>query len=134
MDGRVENYVRDKRGFAIMPTHDNLTLVIAGWPYAEFAENKNDIEGNYLRTIELAPLLADRLRGAKREARFAGAAVPNYFRRPFGPGWVLVGDAGYNRDFITAQGIMDAFHDAGTLRGCTRPVILWREYVRGCDA
>jgi 2-polyprenyl-6-methoxyphenol hydroxylase-like FAD-dependent oxidoreductase len=134
MDGRVENYVRDKRGFAIMPTHDNLTLVIAGWPYAEFAENKNDIEGNYLRTIELAPLLADRLRGAKREARFAGAAVPNYFRRPFGPGWVLVGDASYNRDFITAQGIMDAFHDAGTLRGCTRPVILWREYVRGCDA
>ena len=112
MDGRVENYVRDKRGFAVMPTHDNLTLVIAGWPYAEFAENKNDIEGNYLRTIELAPLLADRLRGAKREARFAGAAVPNYFRRPFGPGWVLVGDAGYNRDFITAQGIMDAFHDA----------------------
>jgi 2-polyprenyl-6-methoxyphenol hydroxylase-like FAD-dependent oxidoreductase len=23
-----------------------------------------------------------------------------------------VGDAGYNKDFITAQGIMDAFHDA----------------------
>jgi 2-polyprenyl-6-methoxyphenol hydroxylase-like FAD-dependent oxidoreductase len=112
MDGRVENYARDKRGFAVMPTHDDLTLVIAGWPYAEFAENKNNIEGNYLKTIELAPLFADRLRGAKRQARFAGAAVPNYFRRPFGPGWVLVGDAGYNRDFITAQGIMDAFHDA----------------------
>jgi len=112
MDGRVENYARDKRGFAVMPTHDNLTLVIAGWPYAEFAENKNDIEGNYHRTIALAPVLADRLRGAKREARFAGAAVPNYFRKPFGPGWVLIGDAGYNRDFITAQGIMDAFHDA----------------------
>jgi 2-polyprenyl-6-methoxyphenol hydroxylase-like FAD-dependent oxidoreductase len=112
MDGRVENYARDKRGFAVMPTHDDLTMVIAGWPYAEFTENKNDIEGHYLKTIELAPLFADRLRGAKREARFAGAAVPNYFRRPYGPGWALVGDAGYNRDFITAQGIMDAFHDA----------------------
>jgi 2-polyprenyl-6-methoxyphenol hydroxylase-like FAD-dependent oxidoreductase len=112
MDGRVENYMRDKRGFGVMPTHGDLTLVIAGWPYAEFAENKNDIEGHYLKTIELAPAFADRLRGAKREARFAGTAVPNYFRRPFGPGWVLVGDAGYNRDFITAQGIMDAFHDA----------------------
>jgi 2-polyprenyl-6-methoxyphenol hydroxylase-like FAD-dependent oxidoreductase len=112
MDGKFETYIRDKHGFAAMPTHDDLTLVIAGWPYSEIAKNKNDIEGNYRRTIELAPILADRLRGAKREAHFAGAAVPNYFRRPFGPGWVLVGDAGYNRDFITAQGIMDAFHDA----------------------
>jgi 2-polyprenyl-6-methoxyphenol hydroxylase-like FAD-dependent oxidoreductase len=112
MDGRFENYIRERRGFAVMPTHDNLTLIIAGWPYAELAENKTDIEGNYLKTIGLAPLFAERLRGAKREARFAGAAVPNYFRRPYGPGWVLVGDAGYNRDFITAQGIMDAFHDA----------------------
>ena len=39
-------------------------------------------------------------------------AVPNFFRKPFGPGWALVGDAGYNKDFITAQGISDAFRDA----------------------
>jgi 2-polyprenyl-6-methoxyphenol hydroxylase-like FAD-dependent oxidoreductase len=38
-------------------------------------------------------------------------AVPNYFKRPFGPGWALVGDAGYNKDFMTAQGISDAFRD-----------------------
>ena len=112
MDGRFETYVRDKRAFAAMPTHDDLTLVIAGWPYAEFAENKKDIEGNYLKTIELAPDFAERLRGATREAPFAGAAVPNYFRKPYGPGWALVGDAGYNKDFITAQGILDAFRDA----------------------
>ncbi len=112
MAGRLENYVRDLRGFAAAPTHDGLTMVIAGWPYAEFAENKKDIEGHYLKTIALAPAFADRLRGARQEERFVGAAVPNYFRKPYGPGWVLVGDAGYNRDFITAQGIMDAFHDA----------------------
>jgi 2-polyprenyl-6-methoxyphenol hydroxylase-like FAD-dependent oxidoreductase len=112
MDGRLENYVRDKCGFAAAQTHDGLTMVIAGWPYAEFAENRKDIEGNYMKTIATAPAFADRLRGAKREAVFAGAAVPNYFRKPYGPGWVLAGDAGYNRDFITAQGIMDAFHDA----------------------
>jgi flavin-dependent dehydrogenase len=111
-DSRFENYIRDKRGFAVAPTHDGLTMVIVGWPYAEFAENKKDIEGNYLKTIELAPTFADQLRRAKREVRFVGAAVPNYFRKPYGPGWVLVGDAGYNRDFITGQGIMDAFHDA----------------------
>jgi 2-polyprenyl-6-methoxyphenol hydroxylase-like FAD-dependent oxidoreductase len=39
-------------------------------------------------------------------------SVPNFFRKPFGPGWALVGDAGYNKDFITAQGIQDAFRDA----------------------
>jgi flavin-dependent dehydrogenase len=112
MDGRFETYIRERRGFGVMPTHEELTLIIVGWPYAELDKNKKDIEGNYLKTIELAPAFADRLRGAKREARFAGAAVPNYFRKPYGPGWVLVGDAGYNKDFITAQGIMDAFHDA----------------------
>jgi len=112
MDGRFETYIRDQRGFAAAPTHDELTLVIVGWPYAEFADYKTNIEANYLKTIDLAPAFADRLREARREAPFAGAAVPNYFRKPYGPGWALVGDAGYNRDFITGQGIMDAFHDA----------------------
>jgi len=112
MDSKFETYIREKRGFGVAPTHDDLTMVIAGWPYAEFAQNRQDIEGNYLKTIELAPAFAERLRSAKREARFLGAAVPNYFRKPYGPGWALVGDAGYNRDFITGQGIMDAFHDA----------------------
>jgi 2-polyprenyl-6-methoxyphenol hydroxylase-like FAD-dependent oxidoreductase len=112
MNGRFENYARNERGFAAAPTHEGLTMVIVGWPYAEFAENKKHIEENYLKTIELAPAFAARLRAAKREARFVGMAVPNYFRKPYGPGWTLVGDSGYNRDFITGQGIMDAFHDA----------------------
>jgi 2-polyprenyl-6-methoxyphenol hydroxylase-like FAD-dependent oxidoreductase len=38
--------------------------------------------------------------------------VPNRFRKPYGPGWALVGDAGYAKDPVTAQGITDAFHDA----------------------
>ena len=62
--------------------------------------------------FDLVPPFAERLRAAKREARFVGTAVPNFFRKPFGPGWALVGDAGYNKDFITAQGIHDAFRDA----------------------
>ena len=87
-------------------------MVIVGWPHAEFASVKADIEGNYLKAIAMAEVFADRLAGAKRMTRFAGAAVPNYFRKPYGPGWALVGDAGYNRDFITGQGIQDAFRDA----------------------
>ena len=112
MYGRFETYIRDRRGFAATPTHDGLTMVIVGWPYAEIRENRKDVEGSYLKAVELAPAFAERLRGATREERFRGAAVPNFFRKPYGPGWALVGDAGYNRDFITGQGMMDAFHDA----------------------
>jgi flavin-dependent dehydrogenase len=115
--GKFEVYVRPGRGWAAAPTHDGLTLVVAGWPSAEFGANKKDVEGNYLKMFDQAPEFADRIRGAKREARFAGTAVENYFRKPFGPGWALVGDAGYNKDFITAQGISDAFRDAELCAG-----------------
>jgi 2-polyprenyl-6-methoxyphenol hydroxylase-like FAD-dependent oxidoreductase len=112
MRGRFETYVRPNRGMAAWPTNDDLTVVIAGWPYAEFEANKKDIEGNFFKTYDLAPAFAERLRTGVRETRFVGTAVPNFFRKPYGPGWALVGDAGYNKDFITAQGIHDAFRDA----------------------
>ncbi len=112
IDGRFEVYLRPPRAFAVWPTNDDLTLVIGGWPFAEFEANKIDIEGNLQKIFELVPAFAERLRGAKREARIVGAAVPNFLRKPFGPGWALVGDAGYIKDFITAQGITDAFRDA----------------------
>jgi 2-polyprenyl-6-methoxyphenol hydroxylase-like FAD-dependent oxidoreductase len=58
------------------------------------------------------PAFAERIRGARRETRLVSTAVPNFFRKPYGPGWVLVGDAGYNKDFITAFRMHDAFRDA----------------------
>ena len=112
MEGHFETYVRPSRGMAAWPTNDDLTVVIAGWPYAEFDANKKDIEGNFLKTFDLVPTFAQRLRAGTRETRFVGTVVSNYLRKPYGPGWALVGDAGYNKDFITAQGIHDAFRDA----------------------
>ena len=106
-----EAFDRGNRGFAAWPTNDGLTLVVIGWPYAEFETVKRDIEGAYLDAIDRAPAFAERLRAGKREDRFYGMAVPNFLRKPFGPGWALVGDAGYNKDFMTAQGISDAFRD-----------------------
>ena len=47
---------------AVIPTHDGLSLVVATWPTAEVVANRHDIEGNFLRAIELAPSLAERLR------------------------------------------------------------------------
>jgi flavin-dependent dehydrogenase len=112
IEGRFETWIRPNRGFAAWPTNDGLLLVIAGWPYREFEANRNDIEGNFFATLELAPEFAERVRSGKREERFVGAAVRGFFRKPYGPGWALVGDAGYNKDYITAQGINDAFRDA----------------------
>lgn len=110
-----ETFGRRRRGWAAMPTHDDLTLVVVGWPYAEFQANKHDVERHYLAAFDQAPEFAERVRAARREAPFRGTPVVNYFRKPFGPGWALVGDAGFNKDPITAFGISDAFCDAERL-------------------
>ena len=105
-------YARDRRGWGVIPTHDGLTLVVVGWPHAEFEANRRDLERAYLDSLEQDPGFAERVRGARREEPYRGGVVSSYFRTPFGPGWALVGDAGYNKDPITAFGISDAFRDA----------------------
>jgi len=112
MHGRFETYARDHRGFAAMPTHDGLTLIAAGWPIAELDAHKDDVEATYLGAIALAPEFMARLARGTRVSKFHGAATPNFFRKPYGPGWALVGDAGYLKDPITAFGMLDAFLDA----------------------
>jgi flavin-dependent dehydrogenase len=112
----AEYYPRHGRAIGCIPTNDGLVCVPTAWTREEFARYRVDIEGNYLRTLELAPGLADQVREGRREARFYGTAdVPNFFRKPYGPGWALVGDAGYHKDPITAQGITDAFRDSELL-------------------
>jgi len=127
----MEVYIRPDRGFAAAPTNDGLTMVVAGWPYAEAAAYKADVEANYLKTLELAPEFAQRVRAATRMAPFLGGAVPGFFRTPFGPGWALVGDAGYNKDPITAQGISDAFNDA---ERCSTAIHAWLSGASTYDA
>ena len=110
-----DTYIRAEsgRGWAAIPTHDGLTCVVQGTPQADFATTKKDVEGTYLEGFELAPEFAERIKGAKRESGFMGAGdLAGYFRKPYGPGWALVGDAGYHKHPITAFGITDAFRDA----------------------
>jgi flavin-dependent dehydrogenase len=83
-----------------------------GWPIAEAEAFKHDVEANFLKTLDLVPEFAERVRAAKREERFTGGSNLNFFRQRFGDGWALVGDAAYEKDNITAQGISDAFSDA----------------------
>ena len=107
-----------RRGWAALPTHEGLTCMPFGWPVEEFKANRSDIEGNFFETMELSPEFAERVHAAKRETRFIGSAeLPGYFRKPYGPGWALVGDAGYHKNPITAMGINDAFRDAQLVAG-----------------
>jgi 2-polyprenyl-6-methoxyphenol hydroxylase-like FAD-dependent oxidoreductase len=85
IDGRFEVYVRPDRGFAAWPTNDDWTLIVGGWPYAEFEANKRDIEGNFLKMLELArpwptasaPLSERRASSAQRcRITFAGRMGP----------------------------------------------------------
>jgi 2-polyprenyl-6-methoxyphenol hydroxylase-like FAD-dependent oxidoreductase len=109
----LEQYVRDSYGAACFPTNDGLTLLAVVWPRARFHEIRANIEGHVRTVHESIPAIADRLPPARREEKWTGTAgVANYFRTPFGPGWALVGDAGYDKDPLTAQGISDAFIDA----------------------
>ena len=102
--------IRPGRGFGLIPTNDDMTLVLAAWPQAEVAKVKEDLQGNYLREVTAA--IGGRLDRGRQETRVVGEGVPNRFLTPYGPGWALVGDAGYARDPVTAQGITDAFRDA----------------------
>jgi flavin-dependent dehydrogenase len=102
--------IRPHRSFGTIPTHDNLTCVFASWPIAEFEANRDCLEDAIGRTLELSPAFAERIRAGTRETRFVGTGdIPNVFRQPYGPGWALVGDAGYHKDPCTAHGITDAF-------------------------
>jgi 2-polyprenyl-6-methoxyphenol hydroxylase-like FAD-dependent oxidoreductase len=107
--------IRGDRGFAAIPTNDDLTLVLVGCPFAQASDFRRNVEANYFEAVKRDPEWADRLGAATRVEPFTGGGVPNFYRKPYGPGWALVGDAGYTKDPITAQGICNAFVDAERL-------------------
>jgi flavin-dependent dehydrogenase len=111
-----EIFRRDRRMIFASMTNDGLTCIGVVWTHREFHEYRSNVEKNYLKTFDIAPAFAERVHDARRESRFFGTAhVPNFFRKPYGKGWALVGDAGYHKDPTTAGGISDAFRDADLL-------------------
>jgi 2-polyprenyl-6-methoxyphenol hydroxylase-like FAD-dependent oxidoreductase len=91
-------------------------MTYVAWPAAEFNAFRLDVEGNFLRTLDLAGDLGQRARSGRRVAPIRGTTdLPNVFRKPYGPGWALVGDAGLVMDPITGQGIGHAFRQAELL-------------------
>jgi flavin-dependent dehydrogenase len=101
-----------------IPTNGGEVLAFASVSARRFAEEvRSDVPRGYLRLLEeAAPDLAERLSGARLVGALHGfPGHPGYLRRPWGPGWALVGDAAYFKDPITAHGISDALRDAELL-------------------
>jgi flavin-dependent dehydrogenase len=112
----AEIYLSERGGVLAFPTNDGRTCIAAGGARDQFLAFRANIEETFFSILEAAPAFAAKVRAGKREERWMGTAdVPNFFRKPYGPGWALVGDAGYMKDPTTGFGITDAFRDAGLL-------------------
>ncbi len=102
----------------VIPTNGGLTCVFASVPQSRFQETaRQGVAAGYRQILrecgsDLAAIV-DRSERVERYRGFAGEV--GYFRQSFGPGWALVGDAGYFKDPLTAHGITDALIDAELL-------------------
>ena len=101
-----------------IPTNDGDTCVFILLPPTRFENDRHQgLEALYHKLLsEVSPALASEVassEGSGKLRAFAGAT--GFLRRSAGPGWALVGDAGYFKDPITAHGITDALRDAELL-------------------
>src|SRR5262245_32081082 len=98
-----------------IPTNHGDTCIFVATPPARFQrEMRPDMGAGYRQALsECAPALAREVSDATPSERFRGfPGHPGVMRQSHGPGWALVGDAGYFKDPITAHGISDALRDA----------------------
>jgi flavin-dependent dehydrogenase len=105
------------RSAGLIPTNDGDVCVFAGSSLDRFRTAQVDLATGFHQLLrEASPEFAARVQVGERTGRLRGfAGVRGYYRRPWGPGWALVGDAGHFRDPITTHGISDAFRDAELL-------------------
>ena len=110
-----------------IPTNNGDTCLFAGMRGARFHDEiQADIEVGFHRIMtECSPVLTKELGEGAASAKYrAFPGHPGIMRQSHGPGWALVGDAGYFKDPITAHGITDALCDAE---------LLARAVIRGTD-
>ncbi len=109
----------------VIPTNDGLACIVASVPTERFdAEFRFDLSAAQLALAALAPGLGSRAFGNGGERLKAFRGTPGRLRQAYGPGWMLVGDAGFFRDPLTSHGISDALRDA---EGATTAILSCRE-------
>jgi len=117
VDG-YEWFFRPGAAAGAIPTNHGQTCVFAATTRERFRRDlvRNPTTGFRRLLAAAAPELADRLAETPPAGplrRFPGRL--GHLRRAAGPGWALVGDAGYFKDPITAHGLTDALRDAELL-------------------
>ncbi len=109
----------DRAMAGLIPTHDGACVLFVGAaPERLHALRRTvGVDGTFAALLEAAgPRLLDRVARARMVGRTHGfSGVRGHVRRSHGPGWALVGDAGYFKDPATAHGMTDALRDAELL-------------------
>ena len=108
-------YYRPGISIGAIPTNHDETCVFVAIPPVRFHQDiRMDMEAGHRRGLsECHSGLAEEVAAAVPSERVRGfPGHPTYMRQSHGPGWALVGDAGYFKDPITAHGISDALRDA----------------------
>lgn len=100
-----------------IPTEDGLTCVFVGTEADRFRALPGAPGQRFSALLaEAVPAAAGRVAAARQVGRLRGfAGVRGTLRRAGGPGWALVGDAGYFKDPLSAHGMSDALRDADLL-------------------
>jgi flavin-dependent dehydrogenase len=100
-----------------IPTEDDLVCVFAATSAQRFRELPGTATDRFAALLAAAsPAAADRVAHARPAGRLRGfGGVPGYLRRAGGPGWALVGDAGYFKDPLSTHGMSDGLRDAELL-------------------
>jgi 2-polyprenyl-6-methoxyphenol hydroxylase-like FAD-dependent oxidoreductase len=102
----------------IIPTNGGQHCVFVAVPQSLYREHaQSGLAALYQQIIaDVAPDVAASIASSKPESRLWTFPGRKGFLRPaVGPGWALVGDAGYFKDPLTAHGITDALRDAELL-------------------
>jgi 2-polyprenyl-6-methoxyphenol hydroxylase-like FAD-dependent oxidoreductase len=119
LDARGYEWIyRGDGSIGAIPTNGGATCVFVSVPATRFgAEIAGGAPLAYRRMIRaVEPAFDDRLAVARRVEPIRGfGGHCGYIREAGGPGWALVGDAGYFKDPLTAHGITDALRDAELL-------------------
>jgi 2-polyprenyl-6-methoxyphenol hydroxylase-like FAD-dependent oxidoreductase len=105
-------------GAGVIPTNGDATCVfVAVRPEFFKAEGRKDVSAMWSTVLKaLDPTIAEAVElGTPISPMRSFPGVPGRFKKAFGPGWALVGDAGYFKDPFGAHGISDAFRDAELL-------------------
>ena len=114
----VGEFADGRTGYAgVFPTHHGAACVWVCCPASKVGGLRAAAVEPFLNLLgSVSPTLAARMGAGQVVSPVRGAVrLPNHLRQATGPGWALVGDAGYHRDPITGHGITDAFRDAELL-------------------